>query len=389
MGSANERLKGRLRLLRAAAFLSTFDRFAVAPMLVTIAADLRVSLAEVSAAASLYFLLYGLMQPVWGMLSDRLGRVRVMRLALLGVLVPGLLSALAPNLAVLVAARALTGGLFAAVIPASLVYIGDTVPIETRHKALGDQLATSALATALAPAAAGAAAYFGLWRLAFAAPVVAAGVLGLLIARRLPEPERDDGDAGPLARLGRFVRRPWALLVVLLALVEGGVILGFFTYLAPALEAVGYGAAVSGAAVGLFGLATLLATQAANRVAERAGSGGLILIGGALLAAGYAAGALSQSFPGIALAAILVGGGFAFMHPTLQSWATEVAPEARATVISFFAAALFVGGGLATTAAAPLAENGSYPLVFALAALTAVPLGLLGYLARRLYASRR
>ena len=33
---------GGLRLLRAAAFLSNFDRFTVAPMLLTIAADLRV-----------------------------------------------------------------------------------------------------------------------------------------------------------------------------------------------------------------------------------------------------------------------------------------------------------------------------------------------------------
>ncbi len=100
-------------------------------------------------------------------------------------------------------------------------------------------------------------------------------------------------------------------------------------------------------------------TRAANRVAGRAGSRGLILVGGALLAAGD----LSQSFPGIALAAIFIGGGFAFMHPTLQSWATGVAPEARASVISFCVAALFVGG-LATAAAAPLAEASSYPLIF-------------------------
>ena len=91
--------------------------------------------------ASLYYLLYGLMQPVWGMLSDRLGRVRLMRLTLLAVVVPGLLSALAPNLAVLVVGRALAGGLFSAVIPAALVYIGDTVPISFRQKALADQLA--------------------------------------------------------------------------------------------------------------------------------------------------------------------------------------------------------------------------------------------------------
>jgi predicted MFS family arabinose efflux permease len=379
-------LQRRLRLLRAAAFLSTFDRFAVAPMLVTIAADLEVSLAEVSAAASLYFLLYGVMQPVWGMLSDRLGRVRVIRLALLGALAPGLLSALAPNLAVLVAGRAVAGGLFAAVIPAALVYIGDAVPAETRQKALANQLAATATATALATVGAGVAAYYGMWRLAFGTPVLASAVLGLFLAR-LPEPEREDtDDAGALVRVGRFVRRPWAVFIVLLALVEGGVILGYLTYLAPALEAVGYDAAISGVAVGLFGAGTLVWTRVANRASERVGSGALILVGGALLAIGYGAGAVSQSLPGIALAAVLVGGGFAFMHPTLQNWATEVVPEARATVISFFAAALFVGSSLTTTIAAPLAEDGSYPLIFALAAVIAIPLGLLGSVARWRYA---
>ena len=379
-------LRGRLRLLMSASFLSTFDRFTIAPMLVTIAADLRVSLAAVSAAASLYFLLYGLMQPVWGVLSDRLGRVRVMRLALTLALVPGLISAFAPNLAVLVVARALAGGLFAAVIPASLVYIGDTVPIEARQRALANQLASSGVATGLATAGAGLAAYLDLWRLAFAIPVLASFGLGLLISR-LPEPEKNE-EFGALARIGLFLRSPWAVLVVLLALVEGGVILGFLTYLAPALEAGGYGAAVSGLAVGLFGVATLVWTRVTGRVTERFGKSATILLGGALLAAGYATGAASQGFSGIALSAFLVGGGFAFMHPTLQNWATEVAPQARATVISFFAAALFVGSGLSTILAAPLAENGAFPLLFALAALTALPLGLAGALARRRYARK-
>jgi len=378
-------LEGRLRLLRAAAFLSTFDRFTIAPMLLTIAADLDVSLAEVAVAASAYYLLYGLMQPVWGALSDRIGRVNVIRLTLVAVLVPGLLSALAPNLAALVVGRALAGGLFAAIIPASLVYIGDTVPISIRQKALADQLATSAVATALATMAAGVAAYLGLWRLAFAAPVLASAALGLLLARRLPEPEREDGDAGLFARLGSVVRKPWAVLVVLLALIEGGVILGFLTYLAPALEDQGYSAAASGLVVGLYGIATLGWTRLLKKVSDRAGGSVLLVAGGALLAAGYAAGAVGQNLIGVSLAAVFVGGGFAFMHSTLQTWATEVAPEARATVISLFAAALFTGSGLATSAAAPLAEDGSFGLLFALAALIALPLGLLGGLARRRY----
>jgi predicted MFS family arabinose efflux permease len=374
-------LKGPLRLLRAAAFLSNFDRFTVAPMLLTIAADLRVSLAEVAAVASLYYLLYGLMQPVWGMLSDRLGRVRVMWLTLLAVVVPGLLSALAPNLAVLVLGRALAGGLFSAVIPAALVYIGDTVPISFRQKALADQLAAGAVAIALATATAGLAAQLGLWRFAFAAPALASGALSLLLARRLPEPEREGGGPGPIAQVGLVVRRPWAVLVILLALVEGGVILGFLTYLAPSLEAEGYSAAVSGLAVGLYGLATLVWTQALKKVADRLGRYALILIGGALLTLGYTAGALDRNLLGTGLAAVLVGGGFAFMHSTLQTWATQVVPEARASVISFFAAALFAGSGIATIAVAPLAEAHSYRLLFAVAALIAVPLGLLGGLA--------
>ena len=80
IGRAPKGSYGGLRLLQLAAFFSSFDRFVIAPMLVTMAAALGASLASVTATASLYYLLYGGVQPVWGMLSDRLGRVRVMRL---------------------------------------------------------------------------------------------------------------------------------------------------------------------------------------------------------------------------------------------------------------------------------------------------------------------
>jgi predicted MFS family arabinose efflux permease len=382
--------QGGLRLLQLAAFFSSFDRFVVAPMLVTIAAALGGSLAETTATASLYYLFYGGMQPMWGMLSDRLGRVRVIRLTLFGAAVAGVLSAAAPNLMVLIAARALAGGLFAAVIPASLVYVGDTVGMESRQEALADLMAASAVGTALATVFGGLAAYLGAWRLAFAVPALAGVALAVLLTR-LPEPRgfAAEEKEGALSQVRRVLGRPWAVVVVGIALVEGATILGFLTFLAPSLESGGYSPAVAGLAVGLYGLAVLGWTRAVKLVANRLGASALILIGAGMLALGYASGAVGQSLPSVSAAAILVGGGFAFMHSTLQTWATEVVPEARATVISLFAAALFAGSGLAAMAAAPLAEAGSYDLLFALAAFVAVPLGLFAALARRRYCEHR
>jgi predicted MFS family arabinose efflux permease len=387
---ASREVSGGPRLLQLAAFFSSFDRFVVAPMLVTIAASLHVSLTDVAATASLYYLFYGLMQPVWGMVSDRLGRVRVMRLSLFGVAVAGVLSALAPNLTVLIAARAFAGGLFAAVIPASLVYIGETVGMGSRQKALADLMAASAVGTALATALGGVAAYFDGWRIAFVTPALAGAALAVMLVR-LPEPKAfsEQKREGPLVQAGRVLVQPWALVVVGIALVEGAVILGFLTFLAPSLESVGFSPALAGLAVGLYGLAVLGWTRAVKLVANRLGASALILIGASMLMLGYASGAVGPSLASVSAAAVLVGGGFAFMHSTLQTWATEVVPEARATVISLFAAALFAGSAVATIAAAPLAETGSFNVLFALGAMAAVPLGLFAGLARHRYSGNQ
>src|SRR3712207_1160670 len=314
-GQAPGESRGGLRLLQLAAFFSSFDRFAVAPMLVTVAAALGASLAETAAIASLYYLLYGGMQPVWGMLSDRLGRVRVIRLTLFGAAFAGLLSAAAPNLAVLISARALAGGMFAAVVPAALVYVGDTVGMEFRQRALADLMAASAVGTALATVLGGLAAYLDAWRLAFAAPALAGVALAVMLTR-LPEPKgfASENRERPLQQIGRVIGRPWALVVVGIALVGRAVIHGCLTFLTPSLESVGFSAAVAGLAVGLYGLAVLGWTQAVKLVANRLGAWALIFIGGGMLALGCASASGGQSRASGSAAAVLIGGGFGFTH---------------------------------------------------------------------------
>ncbi|WP_235883681.1 MFS transporter [Saccharopolyspora elongata] len=95
--------------LSFAALISNFDRFAVTPMLLLIALALDEPLAAAVAVASGYFLAYGLSQPLWGLLSDRFGRLPVMRGTMLAAAAGGVVSALAPNLTALVVARVVTG----------------------------------------------------------------------------------------------------------------------------------------------------------------------------------------------------------------------------------------------------------------------------------------
>src|SRR5687768_10297503 len=95
--SRNERgeahLKRNTRLLRLAVFSAAFDPFLLAPMLVSIALDTGTPLTAAAGMASAYCLAYGVMQPVWSVVSDRRCRGAVVRLGLLGAAVTGVLCA--------------------------------------------------------------------------------------------------------------------------------------------------------------------------------------------------------------------------------------------------------------------------------------------------------
>ncbi len=373
-----------LRLIRGAAFCSSFDRMSIAPMLVAISVDLGVSLAQVTLAATAYFLLYGAMQPVWGMLSDRLGRVPVIRLTLAGAAVASIASAVAPTLGVLLVARGCAGALFAGVIPTTLVYVGDTVPMARRQIALTELMGATSAGIAVSTVVAGIAVVLADWRVVFAWSAVAA--LGLVVAlRRLPEPDVPRA-ASALGAVTALLRRRWPRTVVLLALVEGTLVLGIITFMAPALEDAGLSAAVAGGIMGVYGAAIIVWTRVVRRVAQDVAPARLIAIGTTLIVTGYLAAAADPGLGGIGVAALLVAGGFAFVHSTLQTWATEVAPDLRATAVSLFAAALFTGGAVGTAVVGPLADSGEFAAVFLIGVVVALVLGTAATVARSRWA---
>ncbi len=381
---AEQRERSAVRLLQAASATSAFDRFVVGPLLLSVAAGFDVPLASAASAASAYFLCYGLSQPAWGLLSDRIGRVRTIRLTLGLAAVGGLASVLAPSLALLVVARALTGACMAAVVPSGLIWVGDAVPSARRQRTLTDLNAATALGITAASSLGGVLAAAVSWRLAFLLPALSAAVL-VVVLRRLPEPPRSGLPQGGLRAV---LRHRWGLVVLGLALVEGAALLGLLTYLAPALESTGASPTRAGAVVALYGVGLLLASRVVKRLAGRTRPAVFLAAGSAGLAAAYAAVALDQQAWTIGPAALVVGAAWAAMHSTMQHWATEVVPEARAVTVSLFAGMLFVGSGVATAGLAPWAGDYRWGPLYAVGAAVAVVFGVAAVSTRTAYGSR-
>ena len=369
-----------IRLLQLTSFVSTFDRFAMPPMLVVIAHDLGVPLGEIVHAAGAYFLAYGLAQPVWGIVSDSLGRVRTMRLTLLvaGLMTIG--SAFAVTPVVLGVARGLAGGFFGSAYPNSLIYLGDTVPAGRRQVEITRLMVGVALGTAAASVGAGALAQLFSWRAAFVVTGVAA--LALVVALRCCPSPACAPRAPARPRWRTCVRSGTARLVLVLAFAEGAVLLGVLTLL-PVGRA-GHRRRLDGGRRGHRGLRPrgLRFARLVGRLSRSWHPSRLIALGGAAALLACAVLAVSQA-PGVAVAvAVLLGLAWAAMHSSLQTWATEVAPDARAAVVSMFAGSLFVGSAAAAVAVADLADAGRYTAIFVATAVLAVPLVVVATWAR-------
>lgn len=386
---AGDLARGHLRALQAVNTVSSLDRSAVAPMLLVMAASLHTSVATVTIAASLYFLTYGLLQPVWGVVLARLGTIRTLQVALFGAAVAGLLSALSPGVLVLVVLRGIAGGFFGGAVPATLVYVGATVPIERRQQPLTDLMAGVAVGMATATVAAGWAAELVSWRVMFAVTAAAAAVLGLLI-RRLPEPPRAEPERRPVRALVRAVADRWVLLVLSLGFLEGAAITGTFTFVAPSVEHVAAaGAGIAGTVVAAYGVAVLVFSRVVRPLSARVSTPTLLLIGGASGGSGFAVLAVRQGVVAGVVACVLIGAAWAFMHSTLQTWATSVAPLARAQVVPLFAASLFLGGSTGAALGGLLAGNALYGMLFAISAGLFVPLTAVSAVTRRRYLRTR
>jgi predicted MFS family arabinose efflux permease len=363
-----------LALFMALAFLVTVDTRIMTPLLPTMAASLGTTVAAMTA----YMLPYGLCQLLYGPLADRFGPIRVVRAAALGFGAGTLAMGQVSSVLMLDGLRFVTGVFAAAVIPLTLVYIGDSVPYAERQGTIGRLVAVNSIALSLSAAIGGTVAHFVSWRALFVGVGAAAAVPALLLfASAASPPPAAPGRAG-LDRYARLLRQRAARLLFAVVGLEGLFLWGGFTYLgAVAVERFGLNELQVGLLIAVYGVAVLVGGFSLARVRSLVSERHLAGLGGALNASGYLLLVPHGSVPVFALGLALIGAGYLGLHTTLQTRATELAPDARGTAVALFALSLFMGGSVGSAVFGPLVEHGWHRLFLSICGLTLLGLGAL------------
>jgi len=265
--------------------------------------------------------IYALMQfffaPIWGRLSDRIGRKPLLLASLAGDIIFYSLFALAHTIPQLFAARILAGIFSSGTLSIAQAYAADITPPDQRAVGLGILGACFGLGFVFGPAIGGALGHFNLQLPLFAAAFFALVNL-IYIAKLLPESlvlKQEAAQAGPpasvlsrLALMGKAVAGPVGFLYMLtfavtfaFANLEGT----FSPYLMQHFPNINpkNSVAVQGAVFTYIGILIVLIQGGAIRpLVKRYGEGPLVIAGIGLMAAGFLLFPLAPT-----LAALLLG----------------------------------------------------------------------------------
>lgn len=382
-GATDPNLRRAILLLSGAAFASSVSARLCDPMLPILAQTFMATPGEVAHVVSGFAVAYGLLQAFFGPLGDSLGKYRLIALASLLCTVGAFGAAVAVSLNYLVLARVLTGAAAAGIIPLAMAWIGDNVPYEERQPVLA-RFIGGQIAGVIAGQFIG-----GLftdtigWRWAFwfiGALYVVTGLSVLREHRRNPlarHVSRSGGkSSGLFGQIAILFSVPWARIILVIVFLEGMLVFGGMAFIPMYLnERFALKMSAAGALMANFGLGGLIYIFFAKHLVRRLGERGLALSGTVLIAAAWVMLALCSGWAWTVPACVLLGIGFYMVHNTLQTNATQMAPQVRGTAVSLFASSFFLGQALGVSLGGVLYEHLSAFALFSTSGLLILPLG--------------
>ncbi|MBK5244196.1 MAG: MFS transporter [Eubacteriaceae bacterium] len=353
-----------IMILGLMAFLANGDNYAAAPLIINIASDLNLTVSVAAMSVTAYMLAFGVFTLIFGPLSDRYGKVKIINIAAIGTAVFSMLGAFAFNLPSLIFFRAMNGAFGAGIFPVTLALVGQSFDNENRQQAIAKVMGLMFLGGATATVIGGAIAYFGSWRYVYLVYGVAELIVAIIMFKTL---ERDQPVVDRLNFIKAY-KEPLSnyrfMRLVAVIFFVGFSVFGSFTYSGKLLqEATGYNILIVGLILSLFGVGTVVGGRVAPSLKK-------ILKHGFLVSAGVIGGislfALSayQNVWILSLGLLGFGIAFIFLQSTLISAAQEKLPKMRGTAMSLASFNMFVGGAVGTSINAMIVQNYGVSTIF-------------------------
>lgn len=307
--------------------------------------------------------------PIFGALTERLARKRVIVLSILGVSIPTLLAATSTSLAQLIFWRFLQGIMIPGIIAVVVTYIGEEWPSDRVALIMSFYVSGTALGGFLGRISAGILADHFSWRASFVALGIASLAGGAAIAAWLPHgrrraaPQQTSGTLPPFPyQVQEMFRRRRLIATFAVGFNVLFSLVGVFTWITFYLDAPPFSLSTTALSSLFFVyLIGLVVTPAAGylitRVGLRAGIGGAICcsIAGVLLT-------LVHSLPVVILGLAMLSSGVFIAQTASQSHLRIAAPPgARVTAAGLYLTCYYLGGTAAGVVPGAFWALGKWP----------------------------
>jgi len=332
-------------------------------MLPQLAEEFEVSVSGASVVMTAYALAYAGSLLLQGPFGDRFGKLRVVTI---GMALAGLASigcALAWDIGSLAAMRLATGAFASASVALGMAYIGDVVPIADRQTTIAHFISGSILGQALGPFIGGLFTDWAGWRVAFGAlGAVFLCVAVILFIRTVSgwAAERH-GKLQLFALYRRLLARKAMRWLLAVGVAETFFFFGGFAFIGAFLKLrFGLSFTTVGLILAGYGMGGLIYTATARVLIRSLGERGMVLAGGIVSGLMLFGIVLVPHWALAIPCTIGLGLGFYLIHNTIQTRATEVAPEARGSAVSLYATGWALGQAAGVAAIGLLVAAAGY-----------------------------
>lgn len=298
----------------------------IIPVLPFFAEEIGANPTELGLLMAVYSFMQLIFAPMWGKISDRIGRKPVIMIGIVGLALSFFLTAISTTLWMLFAARIIGGLLSAATMPTTMAYVADITTSENRGKGMGIIGAATGLGFVLGPAIGG---IFS--KISLSLPFYIAGafsvltfILVLLLIKESLSPEERKEQTTKKTSMWKSFKGTVSILYLLQLFVSLSLSGLEATFAYFAADTAGIDTVQLGYMFMIMGFASALVQGGlVGRLSKKMGDGPVIQLGIIISALGFGLILLSDSFATATIYLTIFGIGNGFIRPSVSSLLTK------------------------------------------------------------------